>query len=92
MPGRWQITCINKTDRNNPHERIRAVGGKEEGGWTRTVDQIITLINQGNTFFVSVNGATVEIIIAEHLGHQYIKTERDGIHPNNLLALRECPK
>jgi hypothetical protein len=32
-----------------------------------------------------------EVIIATHLGHKYLKTTADGVHPDNLLALPECP-
>jgi hypothetical protein len=33
----------------------------------------------------------VNVIVATHNGNKYIKTEADGIHPDNLLALPECP-
>ena len=53
-----QISCINKTYRQDPHDRIHSVGN---------------------------------VIVAVHNGNKYIKTENDGLHPNNLLALPECP-
>jgi hypothetical protein len=40
---------------------------------------------------LSEAGKTVEVIVATHNGKKYIKTEADGPHPNNLLALPECP-
>jgi len=35
---------------------------------------------------------TVDVIIAVHNGNEYLKTTADGLHPNNLLALPDCPK
>jgi hypothetical protein len=31
------------------------------------------------------------IIAVSPFGNRYLKTEADGEHPNNLLALPECP-
>ena len=37
-------------------------------------------------------GHRVNVIIAQSAyGNLYLKTEADGEHPNNLLALPECP-
>jgi Protein of unknown function (DUF3892) len=90
MTDTWQITCINKTHRHDPHERIQAAGGSDGGGWTLTVDQIISLIRQGKRFWVSVGGKSVWVVIAKHNGHDYIKTEPDREQQNNLLSLPEC--
>ena len=81
MASSWQITCINKTNRYDPHERIRAVGGLEQGGWTLTVDQVIGHIRQGNGFWVNVSGVRDEVEIAVNNGREYIKTRGDGVHP-----------
>jgi len=89
---KWRITCIVKTDRMNPHERIKSIGGKDAGGWQISVASAISEIRNGNSFYVIVDGKEVDVIIAEHLGHPYIKTRADGFHPNNLLALPACPR
>lgn len=94
MAKRARIRCINKTDRMNPHERIRHVGGQNNDGgrWKQTVDQTIREIESGEwEFFVSEAGRTVDVIVAKHNGHKYIKTTADGIQPDNLLSLPECP-
>ncbi len=83
-----KITCINKTNRQDPHERISHVGGS---GWRMTLDQAITAIEDGtDTFHTTVNGKRAEVIIAKHNGNKYLKTENDGEQPNNLLSLPEC--
>jgi hypothetical protein len=89
-----RIRCINKTDRLNPHERIRNVGGvnPDGGRWKQSQQQTIQEIESGEwEFYVSQAGRTVNVIVATHSGNKYIKTEADGIHPDNLLALPECP-
>ena len=94
MAKRARIRCINKTDRSNPHERIRNVGGVNQGGgrWKQTQQQTIQEIESGEwEFFVHEAGRTVEVTVATHNGNKYIKTVADGIHPDNLLALPECP-
>jgi len=89
-----QIQCINKTDRQNAHERIKNVGGVQNGKrWKLTETEAIAGIEAGKwRFFVSVNGQSVWVVIAvSRYGNKYLKTEADGEQPNNLLSLPECP-
>lgn len=90
-----QIKCINKSDRDNPHERITHVGGTNQNGtrWKLTQEAAISGIESGKyRFFVSVNGDKVWVIVAKsRYGNKYLKTEADGEAPNNLLSLPECP-
>jgi len=95
MASRHEIRCVNKTDRPNPHERIRNVGGQNDDGsrWTLTQERAIQGIqSQEWSFFVNQAGRSVNVIVAlSRYGHKYLKTENDGEHPNNLLSLPECP-
>lgn len=94
MANRLRIRCINKTDRMNPHERIKNVGGQNADGsrWKRSVDQTVREIESREwEFFVTEGGRTVDVIVATHNGNKYIKTTADGIQPDNLLSLPECP-
>jgi len=88
-----QIQCINKTDRQNAHERIRNVGGVHaQKRWKMTQEEAIGAIESNQwRFYVSVNGQSVWVVIAKsRYGNKYLKTEADGEQPNNLLSLPEC--
>ena len=91
-----QITCINKSDRFNPHERILFVGGVRDSvaRWGLSQQDAIAAIESGRySFFVDVMGKRVGVIVAKsQFGHKYLKTESDGEQPNNLLSLPECPR
>ena len=89
-----RVRCINKDDRYNPYERITHIGGQNDNGstWKITQREAIDAIKAGKwAFHVTANGRTVNVIVAlSPYGHEYIKTEADGDHPNNLLSLPEC--
>jgi len=85
-----QVTCINKTDRFNPHERIHSIGG---ASWTMSQPQAIASIEAGSyQFYVQAGGRSVWVIIAvSQCGHKYLKTQADDLQPDSLLSLPECP-
>lgn len=87
-----QISCINKSDRPNPHERITHIGGESNGGWKLTQQQAIDMIDRGEwSFYTHVNGRSVWVVVAiSPWGHRYLRTEADGQYENNLLSLPEC--
>lgn len=94
MAQSLQIKCINKTPRNDPHDRIQNVGGTNPDGtrWKLSEPKAITGIEDGTwSFFVSVGGKTVDVVIATRNGKKYLKTKPDGEQPDNLLSLPECP-
>ena len=94
MTIRAEIKCINKTDRTDPHERIHSVGGVNPDGkrWKLSEADAIGGIENGTyEFWTQGGGKTVDVIVATHNGHKYLKTRNDGVHPNNLLVLSECP-
>lgn len=90
---RREITCINKSDRYSPHDRITHVGGVYAGSrWKMTQADVIRAIDSRTMeFYVTKNSKFVKVIVATNMGNKYIKTENDGDHPNNLLSLEECP-
>ncbi len=88
--GRYQVTCINKRGNHyNPHERIGYIG--QQGNWKLSENSAIHRIESGSdSFYTMVNGRVAEVIVAEHNGRKYLKTDADGYAQNNLLALPEC--
>jgi hypothetical protein len=89
-----QIQCVSKRPRQDPHQRISHVGGVNPNGtrWKLGEDEAIAGIRQDKwSFYVHTGGARVDVIIATHNGNPYLKTRADGLQPDNLLALPECP-
>jgi hypothetical protein len=93
----YYVVCINKSpNHSDPHSRIQHVGTSETRAATTyskrwTVAGVIAAIRSSDVFYSSDSaGDLVKVIIATHLGRDYIKTENDGIQPDNLLAKPEC--
>ena len=89
-----RVDCVNKTDRYDPHDRIRTIGGRSDDGtrWSLSQEDAIAGVESRRwDFYVSVNGHAVAVIVANRLGHKYLKTVADGEQPNNLLSFPECP-
>jgi hypothetical protein len=93
--ARYEVICIRKSNRFDPHERIRGIGGVNADGtrWYTDQEQAIAWIeNSHHEFFVRVGARDVHVIVAvSRYGNKYLKTEADGEQPNNLLSLPECP-
>lgn len=93
----YYVVCINKhPTHSDPHRRIQNVGTNESRTATTyskkwTVAEVIAAIRAGHVFYsTDKRGDLVKVIIAKHNGSEYIKTEPDGIQPDNLLAKPEC--
>lgn len=95
MPSQHEVTCIEKSDRYNPHERILSIGGTKnsEARWKITQHEAIGGIESGQwQFYVTVAGKTVLLVVSTSAqGHKYLTTQSDGEQPDNLLSLAECP-
>jgi hypothetical protein len=95
VPEPLRISCVNKADRYDPHERIRNVGGfaADSRSWRLSVAEAIQEIERGAyAFYVEQPaGYRVAVVVAvSDAGHKYLKTASDRAQPNNLLGLPEC--
>lgn len=94
MATEHRVSCINKTHRQSPHERIQFIGGlnADNNRWKLPNQQAIADIESGKyRFYVLEGGARSEVIVATHLGNKYLKTTTDTTTRDNLLSLPECP-
>ena len=89
-----QVECITKKPSHyDAHERIQGIGGKAGGGWWRAeVDAIRDVEKDPSSYYVSVSGKSVWVIVSSHNGGKYLKTTSDDYAPNNLLNLPDCPQ
>lgn len=93
----YYVICINKHPyHSDPHTRIQYIGTNESATATQytkkwTVPQVIAAIRTGDAFYCTdKRGDRVKLVVATHNGNEYVKTENDGIQPDNLLAKPEC--
>jgi len=89
----FQIRCIKKATRHNPHDRIVSVGGLNRGRrWSLTQQDAVHIIEKlGHRFWVGARDNGVWMVVVMHHGNKYIKTENDEARPDNLLSLPGCP-
>lgn len=95
MASRYRVRCINKSDRPSAHERIQFIGGLNHDNtrWKLSLNDAIAGIERGEwQFYVTgSDGRDVDVVVATNEGRKYLKTANDGVLPNNLLSLPECP-
>ena len=94
MPSGYEILCIKKCDRTDPHEPILSLGGRNEDGtaWKLAQQDTIDGIETGKRgYYARRGGGMANVVVAVgRFDHKYIKTEADGEQPDNLLSLPEC--
>jgi Protein of unknown function (DUF3892) len=85
----YRVSCITK---HSTYERITHLECVTDTGLKQrfTEDEAIKRIRSGDEFHVTQGGRTAKVVIAEHEGRPYLKTERDGFKPDNLLSLPHC--
>lgn len=89
-----QVMCVNKRDRQNPHERIQNIGGIENGvRWKRSQPDAIADVERDSQSYWVTDAAnkSVWVIVRTHNGNKYLTTQADGDKQNNLLSKPECP-
>lgn len=92
MADAFQVTQ-HRPDNQDADRRIQGLGGPSGGGWYRDIDTLIRGVENSHfsLWTVSPSGNSVWVVVAKrNSGRKYLKTEADGIEPNNLLALPRC--
>lgn len=94
MARRYQIYCVNRSDRLNHHQRLVAIGGVNPDGsrWKLTETAAIEAIEAGHwRFFIARAGQEFDVVVARsRYDSRYLKTTLDGLQPDSLLSLPEC--
>jgi len=84
-----QIKCITKLpDHQDRHRRIQAVGAS---GFKDPEETAIANVKRDSQYYyVSEQGKSVWVIVRQHEGRDYLKTQTDHFLPDNLLSLPDC--
>jgi hypothetical protein len=93
MNKNFHVDCIVRSGGKNFYDGISHVGGKYFSGkrWNFDEATAIDMIDrQQKKFFVSVQGKTVAVIVADRNGRKYLRTKADSEMLNNLLFLPDC--
>jgi hypothetical protein len=79
----YRIDCVNKPDRNSPHERITHVGGPNPAGgrWKDTVANIVAFIeSKEHRFYTSEDGSSAWVgVRTSTAGNKFLQTYADGV-------------
>jgi hypothetical protein len=75
--GRFQVTCINKRSRHDPHERIEYIGNSANNWKLSEASAIQRIRNGQDSFYTLVNGHKAEVVIATRNGRDCLKTDAD---------------
>lgn len=90
----YQVTCVNKPDRQSVHEHITHIGNTSNN-WRITREDAIRRIDSKQEAFFTVDQTTknkVYIGVVRGDGNKapYLRTHADSKWNDNLLALAEC--
>lgn len=91
--NQYQVTCINKPDRNSTHEHITHIGNSA-GAWRLTREEAIKRIDAKKDGFYTLDPVSknrAEVGVVREMGTApFLRTYADGQWNNNLLSLPEC--
>ena len=89
----FQVSCINKPDRQSTHEHITHIGNNALD-WRMTREEAIRRIEAKECAFYTLdvfnNKAYVGVVRPGNGRAPYLRTYADGKWTDNLLALAEC--
>ena len=86
----YQVTA-HRPDNADADRRLQGLGGS---GWYNDIDSLIAGIESKifRLWTTTPDGKSVwvKVEVRPRTGRKYLKTEADGVEPNNLLALPRC--
>ena len=89
----YQVTCINKANRQSSHEHITHIGNIT-AGWRRVRELAVAKIESKQEAYYTVDkttGRKAYVGVVREAGKQpYLRTYADGKWNDNLLAQPEC--
>ena len=89
----FEVSCVNKPDRNSRHEHITHIGNINNN-WRLTREEAIRRIDAKQQAFYTVDrttGQKVYIGVYREQGRApFLRTHADGKWSDNLLAQAEC--
>ncbi|MDQ7978708.1 DUF3892 domain-containing protein [Paraburkholderia sp. SARCC-3016] len=89
----YEVNCVNKPNRNSPHEHITHIG-HTANNWRLTREEAIKRIDNKEAVFYTIDKTTgkhVYIGVYREQGRApFLRTHADGKWNDNLLAQVEC--
>jgi hypothetical protein len=88
--SRHAVSFLNRAYSHDPLERIENIGGvsSDRKRWKLSQAQAINAIEGGtDEFFVNTESGPVKLVVLTHQGQKYLRSEREGTHPDDLLSL-----
>lgn len=90
-----QIRCSAKSAGKDGHRGVVSIGGVNSDGkrWKTAAPEAIALMEMGKyAFFIEKSGRRVDVVIAKAAsGQKFLRSSDDTKHPEDLLALPDCP-
>ena len=87
---RRAVSSIFRAYSHDPLERVETIGGvnSDHTRWKLSQAAAIAAIEAGtDEFFVKAGDRQVKLIVLNHRGQKYLKSERETTHPDDLLNL-----
>jgi hypothetical protein len=86
-----QVTCVRKTANADPHAGITQLGGPANGGWKKTRQQVIDLINMNfDSFYTNVGGKRSVVAVVKGEIDDGLRAHVNQQWNDDLLSLPPC--
>jgi hypothetical protein len=84
----YQVTCVDKRQRDSPHESITHLGSR---GWRWTQNAVVdSIAERTNTFYVMIAGRRADIDVVKGPNGDHVQSNLDGEWNDELLTLPQC--